>query len=58
MELHTEDCAVDKPKIKFSANKILAEHFFNNPSDGNLDHHTTFLSVLLRSAKSGHFNSG
>ena len=44
-----EDRAVDMPKIEFSANKILAEHFFNNPSFGNLDHHTTLLSVLLRS---------
>ena len=47
-----KDRAVDMPKIEFSANKILAEHFFNNPSDGNLDHPTTLLSVMLRSAKS------
>ena len=46
-----EDRAVDMPKIEFSANKILAEHFFNNPSDGHLDHHITLLSVRLRSAK-------
>ena len=32
MELHVEDCAVDTPKIKFSVNKILAEHFLNNLS--------------------------
>ena len=37
-ELHAEDCAVDTPKIEFSVNKILAEKFFNNPSDDILYH--------------------
>ena len=32
-ELHAEDRAMDMPKIKFSANKILAEGFFDNLSD-------------------------
>ena len=58
MELHAEDHAVDTPKIVFSANKILAEHFFNDLSDGNIDHHTPLPSVLLSSAKSGRLNSG
>ena len=39
-ELHAEDYAVDMPKIEFSANKILVEGFFNNPSDDILDHHS------------------
>ena len=39
-ELHAEDCAVDMPKVKFSANKILAEGFFNNPPDDIVDHHS------------------
>ena len=55
MELHR---AVDMPKIELSANKILAEHFFNNPSNGNLDHPTMLLSVMLRSVKSDRLNSG
>ena len=37
-ELHAEDHAVDTPKIEFSVNKILAEGFFNNPSDDIPDH--------------------
>ena len=57
-ELHAEDHAADTPQIALSANKILAEYFFNNPSNGNLDHYTMLLSVPLRSAKSGHLNSG
>ena len=32
-ELHVEDRAMDTPKIEFSANKILAERFFNNLFD-------------------------
>ena len=36
---------------ELSANKILVEHFFNNPSNGNLDHPITLLSVMLRSLK-------
>ena len=36
-ELHAEDRAVD---IDFSANKILAESFFDNLSDDILDHHS------------------
>ena len=39
-ELHAEDCAVDTPKIEFSANKILAEGFLDNPSNDILDHHS------------------
>ena len=48
---------MDTSKIELSANKILAEHFFNNPFDGNLDHPTTLLSVMLRSAKSDRLKS-
>ena len=39
-ELHAEDHSVDMPKIEFSVNKILAEDFFDNPSDDILDHHS------------------
>ena len=39
-ELHVEDCAVDTPKIEFSANKVLEGRFFNNPSNNIRDHHT------------------
>ena len=39
-EFHAEDHAVDTPKIKFSANKILTGRFFDNPSDDILDHHS------------------
>ena len=53
MELHAEDYTMDMPKIEFSVDKILAEHFFNNLSDANLDHPIMLLSVPLRSAKSG-----
>ena len=40
LELHAKDRAVDTPKIEFSANKILAEGFLDNPSDDILDHHS------------------
>ena len=33
LELHAEDCAVDMPKIRFSANTILTGRCFDNPSD-------------------------
>ena len=33
LELHAEDHAVHTPKIAFSANKVLGERFFDNPSD-------------------------
>ena len=52
LELYAKDRVVDAPKIEFSTNKMLAE------SDENLDHPTTLPSVMLRSAKSGHSNSG
>ena len=39
LELHAEDRAVDMPKFEFHTNKILAERFFNNPSNDILDHH-------------------
>ena len=39
-ELHAKDCAMDTPKIRFSANKILTGRFFDNPSDDILDHHS------------------
>ena len=32
-ELHAEDSATDMPEVEFSMNKILAEVFFDNPSD-------------------------
>ena len=37
-KLHAEDRGVDTPKIEFSANKILAKGFFDNPSDDILDY--------------------
>ena len=37
-ELHAEDWAVDMPKLEFSANKIKAEMFYNNPSNDIQDH--------------------
>ena len=46
-ELHAGDCAADTPKIKFSANKILAKRFFDNPSDDIRDHHSKLLFVGL-----------
>ena len=39
-ELHAEDRAVNTPKIRFSANKILTHRFFDKPPDDNLDHHS------------------
>ena len=57
-ELHAEDRAVDTPKIEFPANKILAEGFFDNPSDDILDHHSKRPFIQLRFAESGRFNSG
>ena len=42
-ELHTEDHAMDAPKIRFSANEILTGRFFDNPSDDILDHHSKLL---------------
>ena len=33
LELYAEDCAVHMPKLEFYKNKILAERFFNNPSN-------------------------
>ena len=39
-ELRAEDRAVDKPKIRFSVNKILTGRFFDNLSDDILDHHS------------------
>ena len=39
-ELHAENRAMDMPKIRFSANKILTGRFFDNPSDDILDHHS------------------
>ena len=39
-DLHAEDRAVDTSKIEFSVNKILAERFFNHPSDDIQDHHS------------------
>ena len=56
-ELHAEDSAVDTPKIEFSANKILAEGFFDNPSDDILDPHSKHPFIQLRFAKSGRFDS-
>ena len=41
--LHAEDRAMDTPKIEFSVNKILAEHFFNNPY---LDHYNTSICLV------------
>ena len=57
LELHAEDHAVDTPKIKFSANKILAEGFFDNPSDDIQDHYGKRPVIQLRFAESGRFNS-
>ena len=57
-ELHAQDHAVDTPKIKFSAKKILAEGFFDNPSNDILDHHGKRQFIQLRFAESGCFNSG
>ena len=45
-------------KIRFSANKILTDKFFDNPSDDILDHHSELPFVLLRFDKSGRLNSG
>ena len=39
-ELHAKHRAVDPPKIYFFATKIVAEGFFDNPSDDMLDHHS------------------
>ena len=38
-ELHVEDHAVDT-NSDFFANKILQEGFFDNPSNGIVDHHS------------------
>ena len=65
-ELHAEDCVVDTPKIEFSANKVLAERFFDNPSDDISDnpsddiqdYHSKLLFVGLRFAESSHLNCG
>ena len=40
LELHAKDCAVDTPKIRFSANKLSTGRFFDNPSDDILDQHS------------------
>ena len=56
--LHAEDCVVDTPKIEFPANKILAERFFDNPSDDIQDHHSKLLFVGLRFTESSRLNCG
>ena len=56
-ELHAEDHAMNMPKMEFSANKILAGRFSNNPSDDILDHPTKHCFILLRFAKSDRLNS-
>ena len=38
-ELHAKHRAVDPPKSSF-LRQIVAEGFFNNPSDDMLDHHS------------------
>ena len=57
-ELHAEDYATNTPKIKFSANKIIAERFFDNPSDYVRDHHSKVLFVGLRFTKCNCLNCG
>ena len=39
-ELYAEDRAVETPKIRFSANKILTGRFLDSSSDDILDHHS------------------
>ena len=48
-ELNAEDYAANTPKIKFSANEILAERFFDNPSN-DIQDHSKLLFIGLRFA--------
>ena len=52
---HAGECAVTEPKICFSANKILGERDFDNPSNRNVDSTFSLLSIVLMSAKVGGF---
>ena len=55
-ELHAEDRAMDTPKIRFSANKILTGRFFDNLSDDILNHHSE-LPFVTRYEKIDHSRS-